>query len=234
MTSTVPKTSRISIIIPTLNEERVLPGLLTSLRDRPGVEIIVADGGSTDATPEIAHAAGVRLLSLAPGRGGQLRAGAAAATGETLLFLHADTMLPPGFSAQVDRLLSTPHTVAGAFRLAIDAPGLPYRFIEWGANLRSRLLQLPYGDQALFMRRVTYERVGGFPAQPLLEDLELVRRLRRLGKIRLASTAVRTSSRRWRTNGIFRTLWRNQLVLAGYLAGIDPYRLARFYYRKKS
>ena len=197
MTSTGQKTSGISIVIPTLNEEGNLDRLLLWLRGQPGLEIIVADGGSSDRTMACALRHGAQVVTALVGRGGQLNCGAALATRETLLFLHADTLLPDDFAARIQAVLALPQTVAGAFRLRIDAQGSGYRCIEWGANLRSRLLGMPYGDQAIFVRTLVLRQAGGVPRQPILEDIALIRRLKRFGRIRIAPAAVTTSARRW-------------------------------------
>lgn len=229
MTSTDQKTSGISIVIPTLNEEGNLDRLLPWLLGRPGLEIIVVDGGSTDRTMACALRHGVQAVPAEAGRGGQLNRGAELATRETLLFLHADTLLPDDFAALIQSVLALPRTAAGAFRLRIDAPGSGYRCIEWGANLRSRLLGMPYGDQAIFVSTLVLRQAGGVPRQPILEDVALIRRLKRFGRIRLAPAAVTTSARRWQRLGLFRTTLRNQLVLLGALCGLQPHVLHRFY-----
>lgn len=223
----------ISIIIPTLNEEKHIGRLLSSLKPYSGLEVIVADGGSTDRTLEIAEYYGVKKVSSLPGRGRQQNKGAEAAAGEIFLFLHGDTFPPPDFPRYIAAVLSLPDTAAGAFRLRIDAPGAGFRLIEWGANRRSLLLQMTYGDQALFVGRQLFFEAGRFPDQRILEDVELVRRLKRFGRIRLASAAVTTSPRRWREKGLIRTFLLNQFMLAGYLLRVDPEKLARIYYNNR-
>lgn len=222
----------ISIIIPTLNEEAALAPLLTDLLagPRPRPEIIVADGGSTDRTLDLARRQGVQVVSSLPGRGPQQNQGARAASRDTLLFLHSDTRLPEAFAVHVHAILERPQTAAGAFRLKINAPGAGLRLVEWGVGLRSRLLQIVYGDQAIFVRRKIFHQAGGFANRTILEDLDLVRRLRRLGRIRVAPAAVTTSARRWQRLGITRTTLLNQVMLAGYLARVNPEKLARLYY----
>jgi len=194
------------------------------------VEILLADGGSNDRTREIAAEHGISIVTSRRGRGAQLNEGARNATGDTLLFLHCDTILPSDFHQQVSKVLSMPGTAAGAFLLRIDTTGTGYRIIEWGVNFRSRLMGLPYGDQGLFVSREVFAQAGGFPELPFLEDLELVRRLRRIGRVRLAPAAVTTSSRRWERLGLFRTTLTNQLILAAYLCRCRPETLRRFYY----
>ena len=187
---------RISVVIPTLNEERRIGERLEELARMPELEeVLVVDGGSTDRTVERALRHGVRVIEGRRGRGPQLNAGAAAARGEVLLFQHADVSLPGDAPGWIRLAFQDPEVVAGAFRVrTIDedgsrlAPLLPF------ANLRSRTRSLPYGDQALFVRRSVFEAVGGYPDQPLMEDIELARRLKRRGRIRTASPSPLTAS----------------------------------------
>lgn len=226
---TAPKTSSISVIIPTLNEAANLVATLAPLRGVPGVEVIVADGGSTDATVALAEAAGARVVVVPPGRARQQNGGAVLAGGEILLFLHADTSLPEGFAEAVRTCLAQPGVVAGAFRLGIAGEGWGLRMIERMANWRSRQWQMPYGDQAMFMRQESFAAVGTFPEQEIMEDFELVRRLRKIGRIELLELAVQTSARRWQRLGVLRTTLINQLVILGYFFGVAPARLAGWY-----
>lgn len=189
-------------------------------------EVIVVDGRSQDQTTRIAHRHGARVVEAPPSRGRQQDVGAAVASGDVFLFLHADTMLPDGFDRQVHRVLSRPGVAAGAFRLRIDASGWSYRGLEFMIDLRSRLLQMPYGDQAIFLKAEVFRRVGGFGNLAVMEDFALVRRLRRLGRIAMADAAVRTSARRWLKNGLWRTTLLNQACLAAYCAGISVDRIA--------
>jgi rSAM/selenodomain-associated transferase 2/rSAM/selenodomain-associated transferase 1 len=222
---------RISVIVPALNEAEHLPQTLLSLKDARDVETVVVDGGSTDGTPEIAKRAGCQLLCSPPSRALQMNAGAQAATGSILVFLHADTRLPERFEDHVRRALDQPRVVAGAFQFRIDGPQRALRLIEWGVNLRSRHLQMPYGDQALFLKAETFRTIGGFPELPIMDDFELVRRLRRHGRIAIADAAVTTSARRWNAIGPLRTTWINQKVIMGYYCGVSPKQLARWYGR---
>lgn len=218
----------ISVVIPTLNEAGRIGAVLAPLCDLPGVEVIVADGGSSDGTGDMARRFPVRLLNGLAGRAVQMNAGAAAATGTYLLFLHADTRLPEGFAGHVREVLARPDVAAGAFELRIDAPGHGLRLIERLANWRSRRLGMPYGDQAVFVRTALFREVGGFPSIPVMEDFELMRRLRRRGRVVIAPTAVVTSARRWRANGLLRNTLINQAVIAAYLLGVPPERIARW------
>jgi rSAM/selenodomain-associated transferase 2 len=230
MISTAQKTLSISIIIPVLNEVQAIGPCLDQCLQYSGVEILVVDGGSQDGTRQEIQARGLSLLSSAPGRGTQQHQGALAAGGEILLFLHCDTRLPPHFIEHIASSLRHPKAVAGAFRLQLAAKGWGLRCIEAGANCRSAILQMPYGDQALFMHRATYFAVGGFPCQPILEDLGLVLRLRKRGRLVLAPAAVSSSARRWQRQGVLKTSFINQIMLLAWALGISPERLARWYY----
>ena len=229
---TAPKTSNISIIIPALNEQDALGRQLADLAGKEDLQIIVVDGGSVDRTAETARQFGAELIVEPTSRGKRLNLGAAAATGDFLLFLHCDTRLPHNFTDVIHRTLARPGTAAGAFRLRIGAPGIGFRLVEQGANLRSRLLQLPYGDQGIFLRRETFTQVGGFAELPIMEDLELIRRLKSCGAVRTAPEAVTTSARRWRELGIIRTTFINQAMLIGLSLGRNPHTLRQWYYRR--
>ncbi|MBU0479662.1 MAG: TIGR04283 family arsenosugar biosynthesis glycosyltransferase [Proteobacteria bacterium] len=220
---------RISIIIPTLNEEENLAATLKHLSSEPEIEIIVADGGSHDKTPMIAESFGVKVVHAPFGRGVQQNAGAAAATGDILLFLHADTLLPRHFASSLRSCLVEPGVVAGAFSLAIDLKGSALRLIEKGANFRSRFLQMPYGDQAIFLRKETFTKAGGFPEIGIMEDFALVKKLRRFGKIEILEQKATTSGRRWREKGILKTTLINQVMVIAYLLGAPPTSLASWY-----
>ena len=189
----------------------------------------MADGGSHDQTVAVATAAGATVIAAPLGRGTQQNAGAWAAQGRILLFLHADTKLPNGFAAQIREAFDQPDAVAGAFRFAIGATGWRFRFLEYCANWRGAWLGLPYGDQALFLSAARFQAMGGFKEIALLEDLELVRRLRKMGRIALLATSALTSPRRWQRLGFVRTTVINQLIVLGFFCGISPNRLARWY-----
>ena len=227
--STVPKTSNISVIIPTLNEEINLGATLDPLQNITGLEIIVADGGSSDSTINIAEAAGARVVTSRASRGFQQNSGAATATGEIFLFLHADTLLPAGFERMIRACLNQDGVTAGAFKLSIDIPGAGINFIATMANCRAKLLQLPYGDQALFMTRENFKKAGGFPEIDIMEDFALVGKLRKLGRIKTLPEAVVTSGRRWQKLGVLRTILINQAIIIGYLLGLSPTSLASWY-----
>jgi len=228
------KRPAISVIIPTLNEVEGLSATLKRAQAAKGVEIIVVDGGSSDGTVQLARASGARLLSAKGGRAKQANTGAKAARGDVLLFLHGDTLLPEGFDQHVFKLLAKPGIVAGAFVLGIDGPETGLRLIEKLANFRSRFFQMPYGDQAVFLRSDLFRVVGGFPEMPIMEDFVLLRRLKREGRVAIAPVAVSTSSRRWLRMGILKTTLINQAILLAYFSGMDNDRLAHWYRRSKS
>jgi rSAM/selenodomain-associated transferase 2 len=219
--------TQLSIIIPVLNEAQYLANTLVGLPSE--VEKIVVDGGSQDDSIAVAQAAQAIALSSPRGRAIQMNRGAAIATGDHLLFLHADTQLPQNFAQIIPAILEQPTVIAGAFELKIEAdlPGI--RVVEWGTNLRSRLFQLPYGDQGIFLKRKTFEAIGGFPEQPIMEDFELMQRLKQKGKIAIASEKVITAGRRWQKLGVLRTTWINQKIILAYWLGVSPAELRQWY-----
>lgn len=219
---------KITIIIPALNEAEILGDTLQSLKDQPA-ETIVVDGGSKDDTVEVARRYIPHVFISRRGRGIQQDTGARKAHGDVLLFLHADTLLPQGYQHLIDRALAHPGVVFGAFHLRIDPPKPALGLVALWANLRSRLLRLPYGDQALFVRRATYFQTGGFQDWPIMEDVDLVRRLNRAGGFKLAQGFVQTSARRWRKENIVHTTLRNLSLIIRYCLGVSPHALARHY-----
>jgi uncharacterized protein len=220
----------VGVIIPTLNEERLIAQTIASCGNGIGArEVIVADGGSEDDTLRIAAAAGAATVRAPRGRARQMNAGAKAATSDVLLFLHADTTLPAGFALAVTRSLEDPRVVCGAFSMEIDNPDPLLRLVSGLSTFRSRLLALPYGDQAIFVRRRVFEQVGGFADLPLLEDAELCGRLKTAGRLRILSERVTTSGRRWRTEGAGKVILRNWAIGLAYAFGVSPRALARLY-----
>ncbi|MDJ0900025.1 MAG: TIGR04283 family arsenosugar biosynthesis glycosyltransferase [Xenococcus sp. MO_188.B8] len=226
-----------SIIIPVLNEAKNIEDTLVLIKDQVAssdLEIIVVDGGSTDNTVSIAQELDVMVIaSPLQGRANQMNVGAAVATGNILLFLHADTKLPHNYDQLIQNTLSKPNVIAGAFELAIDSQRKSLRLVEALVKMRSHLLALPYGDQALFMKRSTFNNVGGFPDLVIMEDFALVKQLKRHGKIAIAPAAVTTSSRRWDKLGVWRTTLINQLMIIGYYLGISPNKLRELYLKGK-
>ena len=224
---------KISIIIPVLNEANTIAPVISTARNAENVEIIVADGGSSDGTVEIAQSLGVRVISTAARRSTQMNAGAIVATGKILLFLHADTYLPRGYDSRVRQALAKPSSVGGAFELKIDARSLCLRLVEIGVNCRSNFWQMPYGDQAIFLSSATFDKIGGFPDLPLMEDFEFVHRLKKQGRIEILPQQVLTSARRWQKIGILKTTVINQIIIIAYFLGVSPDRLAFWYRRQK-
>jgi rSAM/selenodomain-associated transferase 2 len=222
----------LSVVVPVLDEARRIAGHLSALHRVAGIdEVVVVDGGSRDDTVAIAQRApGVRVVTSARGRGIQMNAGARAARGDVLLFLHADAVLPPDAARLIARALEDPAVVAGAFRLhTVAEAGAPWLGpLLRLADLRSRVTRLPYGDQAVFVRRTVFERVGGFPDQPLMEDIELARRLWRVGRIRTVPGVVRVSGRRFLANPV-RAVVAMRVFPLLYRLGVSPARLARLY-----
>jgi rSAM/selenodomain-associated transferase 2 len=221
---------QLTVVIPALDEADQITGAIVSAR-AAGTEILVVDGGSRDATRERAAEAGARVVKSAPGRARQLAAGANLARGDTILFLHADTRLPPAWDASVRAALADPRVVGGAFRLRFEQRSPALRLIEWGTRLRVALLRMPYGDQALFVRRSVLDELGGVPQAPIMEDLDLVRSLKRRGRLACLRPAVTTSARRYRAAGALRGMLRNWLAAVAWWLGLPRERIAAWYQR---
>ena len=220
---------RISVIVPTLNEQGCLGATLEALILAPGDQLIIVDAGSTDGTPDIARGY-TRQFHVGPrGRARQMNFGARHACGDILLFLHADTRLPADGLEAVRNALRQPGTVGGAFRLVITPATLALRLVAWGTNLRSRFGGLPYGDQALFVHRGVFEEMGGYDDVPFMEDIRLVQALRRRGRQALLPQAAATSGRRWQRDGVLFTTARNILLMTLYFCGMQPATLKRWY-----
>lgn len=217
--------ARISAVIPARDEESLIARAIGSVE--ADAEVIVVDGCSQDRTREVAASRGALVLSSSPARGVQLQTGAARASGDWLLLLHADTWLEAGWAEAIRELGGD--VGGGAFRFAIDAPGRGYRLLEAAVSARCALLCLPYGDQALFVRRALLARIGGIAPLPLMEDVDLARRLRREGRLALLQPRAYTSPRRWQRHGLVGATLRNWCVLTLYAAGVPPARLVRLY-----
>lgn len=220
---------QVTIIIPTLNEEPTLWNTIQSL-DRD-CEIIVVDGGSSDNTLELAAQANCTTLMSPPGRGRQMNLGAQHASGRLLLFLHADTILPPRHSSLIKQTLDDSEVALGAFSLGFNSTKKRMRFIAWSANLRSRYFQMPYGDQGLFTTNVRFHSIGGFPEIDIMEDYAFVKRMQSEGKINILPENVVTSSRRWENMGVLRTTLINQIIVCGFKLGFSPAQLSKMYRR---
>jgi rSAM/selenodomain-associated transferase 2 len=219
---------KISIIIPILNEAKVLDKTLSQLQpELKHHELIIVDGGSSDNSIRIAEKYG-EVLTSARGRSKQLNTGAAAATGDILLFLHADIWLEPGALAAVESALSSGY-IGGGFRQKIDGKSILYRMIEIAADIRGRYLKVFYGDSGIFLSRADFEKIGGFPDIPILEEMEFSKGLRKLGKTTLVTPCIHLSARRWETRGIVRTTLNNWLITLLYFLKFSPVQLAKLY-----
>lgn len=225
----------ISVIIPTLNEEDNIERCIRGIKkEDAGCEIIVADGGSTDRTVEIAGAdEGIKVIRTGKGRGLQMNEGAAAAAGEILLFLHADTRLEEGWSSALLPSLKDRSVAGGAFTFKVDSPERHYRLIESWVSLRCSIFKLPYGDQGIFVRRDVFECIGGYREIPLMEDVDIIERVRKAGRIAILDKKAFTHHRRWAKQGWVRASLMNQMIMLLYRLGGSPDRLAKIYYRER-
>ncbi|MEE8580879.1 MAG: glycosyltransferase family 2 protein [Myxococcota bacterium] len=238
---------KLSVVIPTLGESSDITGAIESAA-APGVEIVVVDGGSRDGTVELARAAGARVEPSERGRAGQLQVGVEATHGDVVVFLHADTRLPAHWGAAIEHALERRDRAGGAFRFhfaaAVGQPGGEGRcsassladraalsIVEWGARLRTACFALPYGDQAIFVRRSVLEAIGGVPRVPIMEDLDLVKAMKSQGGLVILTIPVTTSPRRYLVRGVFRTMFRHWLAAAAWTMGVDRERLAAWYGR---
>jgi rSAM/selenodomain-associated transferase 2/rSAM/selenodomain-associated transferase 1 len=222
----------LSIVIPTLNEEEHLGLTLEKVGRMPHGEAIVVDGGSRDRTVEVAEKWGARVIRTEPNRGKQMNLGAREALGDILLFLHADTLLPGNYSVFIRKALTDPNVVGGAFAWRVE-PSTPFlRYLEKNVAWRTKIFQMPYGDQAYFVRTSVFREMGGYADIPLMEDVEYIRRLRKIGKLAFITQPVVTSPRRYQKRGPVRTTLRNKLTLFGYYLRVPPERLSKFYYKQ--
>jgi uncharacterized protein len=215
----------ISVVIPALNELARVAAAVASAREAD-VQVIVVDGGSIDGTRTAAAEAGAIVVGSPPGRARQMNAGAEAASGDALVFLHADTLLPAGFSADIRRALANPAIPAGAFTFGTDLRSAAMRFVERTVDWRARGFGMPYGDQAQFVRAEVFRAVGGFPDLPVMEDYELMLRLRRLGHVIILPKVATTSGRSWAEHGVVRTTVANKAAIWGYRLGVRADLLA--------
>ncbi len=234
--TSVPRAAEplITTVIPVLNDTAALASLLPALPVDPVLEIIVVDGSdANDPAMDAIRArySGVAWMRSARGRSVQMNHGARHARGRWIVFLHADTRLGVGWVDVLRHLDEQPRIVGGSFRFALDSPARWARWIEWGVWIRVHVFDLPYGDQALFVRRTVFEEMGGYRELPLMEDVDLVRRLRRRGRLAHADVPALTSPRRWERDGWFWRTVENSLLVARFLAGHPPERLARHYHR---
>ncbi len=232
------KKIKVSVIIPTLNEELTIEKTLRFLISGSDMaEIIISDGGSSDDTVEIAKNfgasgdKGVRVTQSKKGRGSQMDKGAEIATGKLLLFLHSDTSLPPNWLDLIIAASEEDNVVGGAFTFKIDGIGFKYWLLEKLVKIRNSTLGLVYGDQAIFIKREVFAKIDGFRSLPLMEDVDCVKRLRQIGKFVVLKEAAVTSKRRWEKNGFLRNSLRNSFYILLYFIGVKPDRLYKQYYK---
>lgn len=220
----------VSVVIPTLNEAGTIGECLERLKAQGAVEVVVADAGSPDGTAAIAREAGAKVVSCGRGRGVQQNSGARVSVGRVLVFLHADCWLEDGAIVRLERFLGrNPKVPGGCFRMRVEATGPAFRLIDSAAHLRAGVLGVPYGDQAMFVRREEFEAAGGFPEVPLMDDVLLALRLRKRGRLAVMPDRVHVSARRWRRQGLARQTVRNWALTAMAAAGVRPETLARYY-----
>ena len=219
----------ISVIIPVLDEEKTIAATLGALSAHQPHEIIVVDGGSRDRSREISQQLGAQIFTSEPGRGRQMNFGARCATGDVLLFLHADTRLPDSAFKDIVDALSDARCLGGRFDVELEGSHWLLKFIGALINYRSRATKVGTGDQAIFVRRAVFAQLGGYPDIPLMEDIALCRALKRLGRVACLRSRVVTSARRWERDGVWRTILRMWTLKLLYLAGVSPARLKQFY-----
>jgi len=225
----------ISVIIPTLNESMNISSCIEAIQSETAdLEIIVADGGSLDSTKDIAAGyQGVIIIDSEKGRGLQMNKAASASSGDILLFLHADTVIEQGWSHNILSTFENPSVIGGAFTFAVNNKAWKYRLVEAWVKMRCALFQLPYGDQAIFIRKTFFEMLKGYRDIPIMEDVDLIDRMRKVGKIRILHRKAFTSERRWAIKGLIKTAAVNQILMILYKLGVSPERLSEFYYREK-
>lgn len=227
------KQSQISVIIPALHEQETINTTLKHVRGLPGgqdCEVVVVDGDPQGNTLAAIRDPRVVRLTSAPGRGRQMNVGARSARGTILIFLHADTQLPLTALSRIVTTMADDRYMVGAFRLGIDSSRWILRYIAFRANMRTRTNRIPYGDQAIFMTKDTFGRLGGYAELPMLEDVDLMRRVKRQGgRLCILPERVQTSPRRWEAEGALYTTLRNQVIMLLYYLGVKPARLAKLY-----
>ena len=223
------KSFRTTVIIPTLNEASSLEACVKALGQSRDFELIVVDGGSEDGTTRIAEKLKATVMTAPASRAAQMNLGARIASNDIFMFLHADTIVPEDWQNVVHDTLNIPGVALGAFKFGLDESGSGFRLIEKLANFRSHFFQMPYGDQAMFVKRDIFQRIGGFPEITIMEDYAFCRAIRKLGEIKTANLTAVTSGRRWQRLGLFRTTLVNQLIIALFNFGVSDRVLRRIY-----
>ena len=219
---------RISVVVPVWNEEASIGTCLAQFRDQEDVEVLVVDGGSTDAT-QAAVGAEQWVPASVSGRAAQMNYGAKRASGEVLLFLHADTFVPEEGLGLIREALADPEVVGGRFRLGLSEYSFAFRLIAWASTLRSKYLGITYGDQGIFVRRSAFDAVGGYPPLKLFEDSGFCSRLAKCGRFVMLNASVRSSTRRWRRRGLLRTVLWMWVLRFLYMCSVSDARLSRWY-----
>jgi rSAM/selenodomain-associated transferase 2 len=222
---------KLAVVVPMLNEERAIATTLRALRHgAPEAEIIVVDGGSDDQSVAAARPLADRVIAGPRGRARQMNAGTRAASpSDALVFVHADTIVPPDFARRIDHALQDATVAGGRFDIQLDDPSWAYRMVEWFISTRSRLMRSATGDQAIFVRREIFDRLGGFQEIELCEDVDFARRLRHAGRIACLRATVVSSARRWQEHGLIRTILRMWTIKSLFLLGVSPRWLSRHY-----
>jgi rSAM/selenodomain-associated transferase 2 len=220
---------RISVVVPTLNEEKNIAATVAAIHSLRADELLIVDGGSTDQTVEICHRLGLNVFSSPRGRSVQMNLGAERATGDVLLFLHADTRLPPSALDDIRAAMTDRRCPGGRFDVRLDGDHWMLKIVGAMISFRSRVTKIATGDQAIFVRRDVFAALGGYPNIPLMEDIAFSRALRRMGRVACLHSRVITSGRRWEIEGIWRTILKMWTLKSLYLLGVSPVRLKRYY-----
>ncbi len=223
----------VAVIVPVLNEQAVLPGMVDMLLHLPVDGVVIVDGGSDDGSRELLRDSTLTWIDSMPGRARQMNAGSTNCKCDILLFIHADMILYSSHIEALKKRMACSGYVGGRFDVQLSGAHPIFRVIEWMINVRSRLTRISTGDQCIFVRRTSFERLGGFPEQPLMEDVEFSKRLKKSGRVACLTERVVTSSRRWEQFGILKTvvlMWKLRFL---YWAGVAPDRLAKLYSRAR-
>jgi len=229
MPENVISDNTVAVIVPVFNEVRMLPTLIEQLQRLKADALIIVDGGSNDGSREILQKSGLHWIQSKPGRAAQMNAGANASNSDILLFIHADTGIDLSHISMLREAMKDGAAAGGRFDIRLSGDRVSFRVIEWFINLRSRLSKICTGDQCQFVRRSRFKQMGGFSDQPLMEDIEFSKRLKRIGRVISLRQTVTTSSRRWEQHGIIRTVWLMWKLRLLYWLGVSPQQLVHIY-----